>query len=157
VIALKVAQEMPDRVAGFVAVSAVIPADGGSFVFAMPFPKRLILGLVLRLAGTRPPASAIRRGLCSDLTSDQADQVVSRFVPESRAVYLERSDAPSPEVPTLYVQLTEDREIPVALQARMARNLGAGQVVTIDSGHLPMLSRPDELARVLNDFTATLG
>lgn len=59
VIAAEVARRASGRVADFLAVSAVTPAPGRSFIATMPVPNRWILGLMMRLSGTRPPASAI--------------------------------------------------------------------------------------------------
>lgn len=157
VVALKLAEALSDRLAGFAGVGAAIPSDGGSFVSSLPLGKRALTTVLVRLAGTKPPESAIRRGLCSDLDAEQADEVVRRFVPESRAVYFERTHAPVPGVSTMYVRLTEDREFGVPLQRVMAGNLGAGDVREIASGHMPMLSKPDQLARVVNEFAAGLG
>jgi pimeloyl-ACP methyl ester carboxylesterase len=157
VVALKLAQSLSPRLTGFAGVGAAIPKDGGSFVSSLPLAKRALTTVLLRVAGTRPPESAIRRGLCSDLGAPDADEVVRRFVPESRAVYIQRTDAPVPEVPRVYVLLTEDREFGVPLQRAMARNLGADEMREITSGHMPMLSEPDELARIVNEFAASLG
>lgn len=151
VVGLRLAADLGDRVAGYIGISALIPDNGGSFVSALPFPQKLIMRLMLRLVGTRPPDSALRKGLCSDLTAGQADQIVDRFTPESRAVYTDRTDAAPPDVPRQYVILTADREFPPSLQARYARSLGGGQV-ELDSGHLPMVSRPSELAKILTRF-----
>ena len=63
VVGLKVIDLAPDRVARFLAVAGVVPPPGGSFVSAMPFPNRLVLDLVMRFAGTRPPDKAIRSTL----------------------------------------------------------------------------------------------
>jgi pimeloyl-ACP methyl ester carboxylesterase len=156
VVALKLAEGLSGRLTGFAGVAAAIPRDGGSFVSSLPLAKRTLTNLLMRVAGTKPPESAIRRGLCSDLRAQEADEVVRRFVPESRAVYFERSQAPVPDVPRMYVRLTQDREFGVPLQRVMARNLGAGDVREIASGHMPMLSEPDELTRVLNEFAAGL-
>jgi pimeloyl-ACP methyl ester carboxylesterase len=152
VVALKLAAGLSTRLAGFVGVGAAIPADGGSFVSSLPLPKRVLTRVLMRVAGTRPPEAAIRRGLCSDLGAREADEVVRRFVPESRAVYLERTTAPAPRVPGRYVLLTEDREFGVPLQRTMASSLHAADMREISSGHMPMLSQPDELARVVNEF-----
>ncbi len=154
VLALKLASELSGRLAGFVGVGAAIPRDGGSFVSSLPLGKRLLTTVLMRVAGTKPPASAIRAGLCSDLSTEQADEVVRRFVPESRSVYIERTRAPVPQVSRMYICLTEDKEFGVPLQRKMASNLGAEDVPEIASGHLPMLSEPDELARLLNKFVA---
>lgn len=156
VVGLQVAHRLGDRLAGFVGVSAAIPKDGGSLVSALPMPKRLVVGALMRVLGTKAPESAIRRGLCNDLSSEQADEVVRRFAPESRAVYFSRTDAAVPEVPRLYVRLTDDKEFDGRMQDTMAANLRA-DVRELDSGHLPMLSKPKELARILNEFCTTLS
>jgi pimeloyl-ACP methyl ester carboxylesterase len=156
VIGLELAEAMSSRLAGFAGVGAAIPAPGGSFVSSLPLPKRALMTVLMRVAGTRPPESAIRSGLCSDLEPEQADEVVRRFVPESRAVYFERTKAPVPSVARLYVLLGEDKEFGADLQRAMANNLGGASVREIASGHLPMLSRPDELAGVVNEFAAAI-
>jgi pimeloyl-ACP methyl ester carboxylesterase len=154
VVALRLAAGLGDRVAAFAGVGAAIPPDGGSFLSSLPLPKRAFLSVAMRVAGTKPPASALRSGQCNDLDDQATDEVVRRFQPESRAVYFERVDATVPEVARIYVHLTEDREFGSALQRGMAQNLGAGEVTEIATGHLPMLSKPDELARILNQFAS---
>jgi pimeloyl-ACP methyl ester carboxylesterase len=52
----------------------------------------------------------------------------------------------------LYVKLSHDKEFPVSMQDRMAKNLGAANIVTIESGHMPMMRQPNELVRVLDVF-----
>ena len=34
----------------------------------------------------------------------------------------------------------------------MIKNLNAQKVVTLDSGHLPMIGKPKELSEILNNF-----
>jgi pimeloyl-ACP methyl ester carboxylesterase len=157
VVGLKVADNLGDRLRGFVGVSAAIPLRGGSFVSAFPGPKRLILGAIIRLFGTKPAESAIRKGLCNDLSDDMANEVVRRFIPESKAVYFERSGASAPAVRKMYVQLANDQEFDQPTQHAMADNLHADRVVELATGHLPMLSSPEELARVLENFADELG
>lgn len=157
VVALKSASVLGERVAGFVAVSAVIPRHGRSFLSALPVPKRWAMNVLLRTVGTKPPDAAIRSGLASDLSPEVADEVVARFTPESKWVYLDPTGAATPDVPKLYVKTTNDNELDSALQDSMITNLGPGQVVPLESGHLPMLSRPRELADVLNEFGSGLS
>lgn len=157
VVGLKVADQLGDRLAGFVGVGAAIPTDGGSFVSSLPAPKRWIVGTLMRVFGTKPPESAIRQGMCNDLSDEQTDLVVRRFVPESRAVYFGRTDVPLPSVPRSYVRLTEDHEFDQATQRAMAANLGTEDVREVSSGHLPMLSNPKELAELLNKIVAELA
>lgn len=156
VVGLKVAYKLGQRLAGFVAVGAAIPKDGGSFVSALPFPQKVIMPLIMRFAGTKPPESAIRAGLCNDLSAQQADAVVKRFTPESKAVYTDRSDVGMPNVPRMYVMLTLDKEYGPALEGIMAANLGATDTLSIAAGHLPMLSQPKILADALTSFMQKL-
>jgi pimeloyl-ACP methyl ester carboxylesterase len=157
VVALQLAEELQGRIAGLIGVGAAVPREGGSFVSSLPPAKRALTRVVMRIAGTRPPEAAIRRGLCNDLPAEAADEVVRRFVPESRALYFERTGAPVPDVPRMYVRLTDDREFAVPLQRAMASNLGAEAEREIASGHMAMLRKPDELTQVVNQFAAHVG
>jgi pimeloyl-ACP methyl ester carboxylesterase len=55
-----------------------------------------------------------------------------------------------PAVPTTVITGARDRLFPLEYMRGLARHrLGVDDVAVIDSGHLPALSRPDELARML--------
>lgn len=54
-----------------------------------------------------------------------------------------------PDVPTRVLVPREDRLFPLEFQRRVARERLGLEVDEIDGGHLPMLSRPEELARRL--------
>lgn len=152
VLALKLASEMSDRLAGFVAVGAAIPKKGGSFLSVLPFPKRILISAILRKMGTKPPESAIRAGLCNDLSPEEASEIVRGFVPESVRVYTDRVDVSVPNVPKLYLKLTKDKEFGPSLQNKMISNLSPQSVQSLETGHLPMLSDPDGLKLALQNF-----
>lgn len=156
VVGLKIADALGDRLAGFVAVSASIPKDGGSFLSGLPFPQKLIMPLIIRFAGTKPSDEAIRKGYCNDLSAEQTREVIRRYMPESAKVYSGTSALSPSSVPKLYIKTTNDNEFPSTLQDTMQHNLEAEKVVMIDSGHLPMLSKPKELAALLDDFALTV-
>lgn len=82
-VAAEIVTLAPDRVGAFLAVTAVVPKPGRSFVASMPLPNRLVLSLAMRLAGTRPPDAAIRRGVASQVDTQTADRIVAEFSPES--------------------------------------------------------------------------
>lgn len=85
-LGLRIASHYGQRVAAFVGFGAAIPVNGGSFASALPFPQKFILPLIMRMAGTRPPDAAMRKGLCNDLTEEKTGEVIRRFTPESRKV-----------------------------------------------------------------------
>jgi pimeloyl-ACP methyl ester carboxylesterase len=149
-----VARRLGDRVAALVFVGALAPADGERGVDLQTPAQRMfirVLGAV-RPRGVKPPASALRKELCNDLDEATTAKVVERFglVPEAPRLYRDRvSWAGVPDVPRHYVQLLRDNSVPSARQQQMATAIGA-TVETMDSGHLPMLSRPVELAALLS-------
>jgi pimeloyl-ACP methyl ester carboxylesterase len=142
-----------DRVAGLVAIGAAIADRGGSFLSALPFARRMIFAAVISLLGTKPPESALRSGLCNDLTSEQAAELVEHFVPEAPALFKDRCGAVMPPLlPSMYVKLLKDQEIAPGMQDRMAGRLGQARIAELSTGHLPMLSDPAGLRRLLLEF-----
>lgn len=151
-LAIKLASKMPERIAGFIAVGAIIPKNGGSFLSALPFHKRLLLTMILPKVGTKPPKSAILAGLCNDLSPEVSTKIVEGFVPESIQVYTDRTDAVLIDVPKLYIRLTNDKEIGLSMQNKMIAHFSSHSIQNLNSGHLPMLSNPQKLQHVLLQF-----
>jgi pimeloyl-ACP methyl ester carboxylesterase len=155
-VAAEIAGQRPDRVAGLLGVSCVVPSPGASFVGSMPFPNRVILGLVMRMLGTRPPEKALR-AQAAGLPEPVVDRIVSDFVPESQRYY--RDPAPDVGAPALrrYVCTTRDEELPEALQRSFARRLGVDPPDELTTGHLPMLEDPAALAGKIGSFVDSVA
>lgn len=154
-IGLEIAALRKERIIGFIAVGAAIPSGNGSFLSCLPGMQRTVLRLMLPLAGTKPPASVIRSGLCSDLPDELAAEVADRFVPESVNLYTDKLQRRGTPPNPLYLVLKQDREFNPRLQKRMAENMGAKAAAELDSGHLPMLSKPEELALICRQYAET--
>lgn len=152
VVASEILRLVPERVTGLLAVSAVIPRAGRSFVSSMPAPHRWILPLALRLGGTRPPESAIRRGLGHGLDEKEVDRIVAEFTPESPRLYLDRALGHPWTGRAGYVTTSQDRELPPSMQRRFAERLGAEWSAELATGHLPMLQDPTLTADTLRRF-----
>ena len=156
-VGLKVAEYFGNRVVGFVGVGSAIPSNGGSFISCLPFPQKVIMPIVLKIAGSKPPQKAIEEGYGNDLNNEQKKLVVENFTTESRSLYLDKCNAKIPTSSRLYIKLTNDKEFPISMQDKMIKNLETQNIATINCGHLPMLSQPEELARIVNDFCNDLG
>lgn len=154
VVGAEVARLAPSRVTAFLAISAVIPAAGGSFVSAMPAPNRWVLATATRLAGTRPPAKAIRRGLGDGLGDEVTERIVTEFEPESVGLYLDRTGDHVWAGRRGFLLTTQDKELSPGLQRRFARQLGADWVEEVATGHLPMLQDPKATADAIDRFLA---
>ncbi|MCH8536059.1 MAG: alpha/beta hydrolase [Flavobacteriaceae bacterium] len=151
-VGLSLTDYFAEKVVGFVGISSAIPTNGKSFISCLPFPQSLIMPLILNLFGTKPPQKAIEQTLCNDLTSEQTSEIVKRFTPEAKLLYTTKVNYKNFEIKKLYIKLTNDKEFPLKLQDKMIKNLTTRKVVTIDSGHLPMISNPKELSLILSDF-----
>ena len=154
-VALAIAANDRSRVAGVVLVGGVVPESGKNFLSTVPFPQRLFFRLLLSRArnGIAPPKSVIRKGYCNDLDEATTELVLSRTVPEVPRLYLDPvqwADIPA-DLPRTYVKLLNDKSVSIKEQERFIERVRATRVESLDSGHLPMLSRPEELARILAD------
>lgn len=157
VVGIELAKKLGARLAGFVAISAVIPEPGKSYLSAFPPQQRLLMHLIFKLAGTKPPEAIIRNGLCQGVDNEHTDRIVKDFRPEAVKLYTDSTTtAPLPGCPALYISTLTDKDLPLPLQERMAKNLPSAKVVTINSGHLPMLSRPSEIVTYINEFLEQL-
>ncbi len=152
VVAGEVTALAPGRVAAVLGVCAVVPAAGGSFTSSLPLPQRLLLPLVMRVAGTRPPESAVRRGLAAGLDEDTVERLLRDLTPEDRAYFTGRTQ-PGPPAPVRgYVTTADDAELPPALQQRYLARLAPTFRRELPGGHLPMLLHPRELAAAISEF-----
>jgi pimeloyl-ACP methyl ester carboxylesterase len=156
IIGIEVANKLQDRIFGFIAISASIPSTNGSYISSLPFLTGLFLRVMFMFAGTRPPASVIQGGLCNDLDDKCTSKIINHFIPESKKLYTDKLRAQGIPDNSLYIHLKKDLALSEAIQVRMINNLHAKQVIDIDSGHLPMLSKPNELVQILNTFASSL-
>ncbi|WP_341975578.1 alpha/beta hydrolase [Microbacterium sp. LWO13-1.2] len=157
VVASEVARLAPERIRGVLAVAAIIPKADASFASSLPFPNRVILPLILRLAGTRPPESALRNGLGAGVDEETVRRFIDDLEPEPRSYFLSRvaSNAALAAVPrTTYVLTAGDKEIPPQLQRGYAARLRDPRIVEIAGGHYPMISNIPALRAAIKDFLA---
>jgi pimeloyl-ACP methyl ester carboxylesterase len=154
VVASEIVAAAPERVAGLLGIAASFPAAGRSFLAALPAPQRVVVGLVMRLAGTRPPEKAIRSALCTGLDAEVTARIVAEFAPESAHLYRDPVAARTFPARSGFVVTTADRQVPVPRQDGYAAELGSGFRRELPTGHLPMLEDPAALAKVIGEFLA---
>ncbi|TDQ25715.1 alpha/beta fold hydrolase [Tenacibaculum caenipelagi] len=155
-IGLKVAEKFKNELKGFVAIGSVVPKSGQSFVSSLPFPQKFLLPILLSLFGTTPPKKTIEAELCNDLTPEMTSKIVDEFTPEAKALYTTKNSFELPDTKRLYIKLTNDKSMPTDLQDKMAKNLNASRIETINSGHLPMISSVKELETIISDFLSEI-
>ncbi|GGL93190.1 hypothetical protein GCM10010129_41160 [Streptomyces fumigatiscleroticus] len=140
-----------DRLAHVVFVDASVPAEGESFVSAWwEGPAKLEAAI----AGNGGHWAPLTRDDCDGqgLTEEQAARIVAGATPHPGVPLADPAVLVRPlgELPATYVKCLLDGAEPTDDVARLL----AGErwrLVEMDTGHWPMFSRPDELARILLD------
>jgi pimeloyl-ACP methyl ester carboxylesterase len=156
------ASRLGDRVAAVVLVGAHVPEEARCWVDLQPPAQRAFLRLLYRLrpGGVLSPRGSNRKALCNDLDEETTTMSLDRRVPEVPRLLLDPVSPAAfpPAVPRHYVRLLQDRSLSEATRARMIARLPDAQAHDLDSGHLPMLGRPGELAAILDEVAeASLG
>jgi pimeloyl-ACP methyl ester carboxylesterase len=144
------AARLGSRLTHVVYISTVIPSADQSFLGAMGFPMGLVMRVLFLMnpTGLRPSDSMIRSGLCNDLDEQDTAEVIARYTREFPGLYTTPVAGPA-AIPSTYIRLTRDGSVSLATQGKMLARLEAPRVVDMDAGHLVMLSRPDEVAQVV--------
>ena len=148
--------KVPERVRKVVFVSCVVPAHGQCLLDALD-PAMQAIADEAEMRGDsvamldRDVAITV---FCNDMDEEQTTFTLDRMVPEARPVLREPVSLAGLQrpVPRVYVRLLRDAIVVPAQQDRMIANMGGAQVVELDAGHMAMISRPAELAAILNSL-----
>jgi pimeloyl-ACP methyl ester carboxylesterase len=151
----QVAARVPDRIRALVFVSCTVPADGQSTYDTLDPEIQAISDDNADPAaelGTLDPEVA-KAVFYNDIDDPAVVQwALGLLVPEAGATVrdpMHLAGLPA-EIPRVWVRLARDLIVAPEKQDRFAANLGGCDVVEIDAGHMVMISRPRELAEVLN-------
>ncbi len=150
-VATELAALAHHRVIGVLAIAAVIPLPNRSFTASLPFPQRLVLPVLLRLIGTKPPEAVIRGSLATGVSENVVERLVQDFTPEPRPYFTTPSRAGVAHV-CGYLNTAGDTEVPPPLQVVYAARLNPTARYTLATGHLPMLTEPRALAEAIAAF-----
>ena len=155
VLEIPLVRALGSRVVHVVHVAAVVPRPGRSFASTVGFPANLVLPILFWLnpRGLKPSPAMLLRQLGEDLSEDLRAVLVERHRPVRGGLFLEPVPTAEVRVPRTYVLCVNDRCVSPALQSRLAECLGA-RVRPIAAGHLPMLSRPAEIAQIVSSVVS---
>lgn len=150
----EVARRIPERIAGLVFISCLVPAEGEEVAVTIAGEYADLLFSPTG-AFAVPTAEICKAMLGNDLPADTNATLYSRLRPEPTQPFRTPiSRVGLPKVPMTYVRLRNDNAIPWEKQAQMIANLGGADEVVIDSGHNVMMSHPKEIAMLLDQIAA---
>jgi pimeloyl-ACP methyl ester carboxylesterase len=152
-----VAARVSDRIRRLVFISCVVPPPGVSVADVLDTLSPTVAGIAARLGdnvitagGALHPDFATAM-FCNDMDEGQRAFTLAHLVPESLHVISEPADLDGlrQDIPRTYIRLLRDASLTLESQDRMIANLGDVQIVDLDAGHMAMISRPTELAAIL--------
>lgn len=156
IVISQVAELLPDRVAWLAYLAAFLLPDGATLAAtAAPADG----GILVIVPGTQG-GIAVRDGAVASLfynTTDPAGVAHARaMIGEEPAgsftTPVRTTAAAFGRVPRAYIECTEDRAVPLALQRSMQAQLPCDPVYTMAADHSPFFSAPQELTRHLTSL-----
>ncbi|WP_200847171.1 alpha/beta fold hydrolase [Microbacterium sp. 18062] len=163
IVATAAGEALSERVVSVTYVAGIMLPSGVAFDDV-----RAELGDAPGIMGLAPFVEEVRDGSATVVPVDAAVAVLFQAAPPALAVEAARRLQPQWNVgldlvPTwtpdrwgalsrLYVEASEDRDIPLALQRHMQGRTPGAEVVTLDSDHAPQLSAPEALVAALSAF-----
>ena len=158
------AERHPERIARAVYLAAVLPADGQTVFDLLPGAGDSLLPPAMYGDEARTwdmlREDAYVPALYADCGDDDIELCRQLLTPEPLApslTPLALSAARYGRVPKVYIELTEDRAVPLAWQRRMQANGPCAEVRAIAASHSAYFSKPDELARHLHEIALDAG
>ena len=167
----EVARRAPDRVAHLVFLSCAVPPEGGSVLDTLDgdiaaLSRASLTAALAAPAGSEAPGPSLpddvlRHMFGTDLDAAAMQLVLDHFGAEVLPVIDEpvsRAEVPA-GIPKTWVRLLRDASVTVDQQDAHIANLeaspgGTVDVVDLDTGHNAMLSRPRELAAIIDRIAA---
>jgi pimeloyl-ACP methyl ester carboxylesterase len=161
-VAGQVAENMPEKIAGLILIAGIMLPDGMNFseVTAELADEPGSGGVWPHLLWNeaRDVCSVEEEGAIEifyhDAPSDLARQAARGLVPQplgGLVIAPRLTEERFGRVPRVYVEALQDRSVLLAAQRRMQALVPGAKVLSLDSGHAPLLSMPEAVARIVVD------
>jgi len=152
IIISKVAEEIPERIKHLVYLAAVVPKDNEALIDLLTKERQETLqklhGKVKEVFGTLEQLGPM---YFTDQEGEEKEFYMKQLTPQPFAPFFEKihfNQFPKIDTPKTYILGLRDKSLPPELTRKFAERLEVTPV-EIDAGHDMMVSRPDEVAKVL--------
>ena len=149
----RVMAALAPRLRHVVFLSAVVPQDGTRVLDQIDPEVRAAVESSIGDGIYHQHRAGAQAMLCNDLSEPDTAWTLDQVIDESAALLSEVVDLSglTVDVPRTYVRLTQDQCYPPDLQERSSGIVG-GDTVFLESGHMAMVSIPDQVAALLNQL-----
>ncbi len=155
------AERRPEKIKKLVYVCAFMLQNGESALGWSQSDEESIILQSLEMSEDQSTATVSDDGLENALYNDAPDEVVEaarkRLDNQSLEPFAAQAtvtDENFGRVPRIYIETTRDRAVSNSVQRQMISNLPVEKIHTMDTSHLPMASKPEELGQNLNDIAS---
>lgn len=156
----QVAEEIPNKIESLIYICALFPKDGETAIGLMQSDENgeLLPKVVFSECNSFATLKEddIRNILLHDADSIQVEKMIPKLSmkqatqPFMAEVHLSGQNFGS--VPKYFIRSSLDKVLTLSLQDKMIGNWKVEKVLTLQSGHFPMISMPKELAAAINDI-----
>jgi pimeloyl-ACP methyl ester carboxylesterase len=158
----QVAERIPHKIERLIYVAAILPKNGDSPLGMMQSDAGGQLLAHLEFSEDQTyvtvPKDAVKSVLLHDVKEPER---LARFLPhfgmrqatEPFASKASLTEAAFGSVPKTYIRASIDKVLSPALQSEMIKNWSVDLVLTLESGHFPLMSVPQNLISALHDAT----
>ena len=158
------AEQRPDKIHMLVYVGAYLLRDGETLLSAgeNDTESLVLANLVMSEDGSSATIreDAIREGLLADCSDEDVERAKARFEPGALAPIatpVSLSEENYGRIPRVYIETLQDRAISPWLQKEMYERVPCQKVISMDTGHWPFYSSPEELAGHLTSLLSQNG
>lgn len=161
-IITKAAEEMPEKIEKLVYVASAIPYEGKNAqeVFEEDKGSEFLENLIFSDDKSTATMSreTVKNIIFTGATDTQIDAVLPKLVAQATKPFFEQVIT-TPEnfgrLPKAYVETTLDRVVTIKGQRHIQKMVGIDEVITLESGHVPLETAPKELADALNTIATS--
>lgn len=160
VVISQVAEARPDKINALVYLAAYLLPSGRSLLDAAMTDAESVIGPGYRVREADGVADVTPEAYFEGFGTDCTAEDIARLAANYRAEPLLPSVTPITvteanfgRVPRVYITTTKDKAVGPTLQRRMVTALPCREVLSLDTGHSPYLSRAEQLA----DYLAAQG
>ncbi|MGB5818736.1 MAG: alpha/beta fold hydrolase [Saonia sp.] len=97
---------------------------------------------------------AVKDVIMTGATDEQVDYALPKLVKQATKPFFEAVETGNNfnDVPKAYVETTKDRVISLKAQRQAQTATGINEVVTLEDGHVPLVTGPENLGKALNQI-----
>ena len=152
VVVTAVAEKIPARIEKLIYIGAFVPANDQSLIDLAFQDTESQLGASLIPSADQLTLDVKHENIvsifCQDATTEKQQLVLSKYRVEPAIPFADKAVVTSANfgsVNKYYIHTTQDHAIGTGLQNKMIAGAKITQVLSIDSGHSPFLSKPNEV------------